>query len=984
MLGPGPAPMTSVAVPPALAAWRVDDWLGDPGNRPTLLEIGEHLGLRPTPCEGIIALREPLVRAIYGGSLCVFRARATLSGGGGQVPAPPPRRAPAPPTPTVNPVINPAKLVVVVAKTAKDPRSGKVEPYTHPKRRAVRLSTDGAFDGTGTFTCDQSARVKLWSAATGGVEIKLDGHDNVFKPGAPPAWTGGATLAGGVTVHVEGRRPSGAMDDITFKLALSGGSRRNGPDDHSTVTAVEVTLDICAQRPSPGAEPPPLSPDDKVFVGRNLVVQDAAHRFERAQLIIRKVEPATFAGELVLTAKNAGVTAFREEHPKGGERGILPYTIATGKVAGPGGKLWAQGASPSGDMRDTGFVLGIKGLEDEGDRVTATAVQLVLDLCQSRTARDVDPAALSANDKVAVGRFLHEQDEGWHHGRALLLVGKVVPDTFDGKLVLDVVGAGPATELHEHELHAGADPRVAVPLEIDYAKEKNEDKRFWVEGKKASAALRDAGYSLRLKGDEPTSADAVRLTVVKFSDLQADIPSTPANQAVPGPSKSPVPRHLLVLAPGGSPRFSDFDHDYAVNEPLVLIEGSVRATDPIKLSVAVEPAAAKAFVRWSVARDRRTEAPRGDHPGILALPGNSDDPGLVQDQANKLRATLTANAVGSFHVQPFIDNNGNDRYELDDAAGQRIDREPYLCMNLVLVRVQGISNDCWTNDEPGGRDIISYARHYFQDDATVLVPDLVRAGDTVHYGMNMDVTAWVVGGGEAGLRGLDQVFSGWVNNELNSETSPGPGGLGEDATHTFQKRAPAPNPPARTRNYWKVDGKEISGPVLDSGYGREAGTGGYTCTGTQGINGCQVDKSDDPSGIGACWRVTNGDSPNQQVFSEHPADRKLMPAERRTLRNFRFNLDWRCALLFWTNRAKVEGNVDQPACRLYSTVSTNTWSVRCESTFDDSFTETRVVRKTIAVVKDGDPTRLAMPVDGSGIETRGPMGKSVLIKDEPF
>ena len=295
MHGRGPAPESSVQMPPALAAWRVDDWIGDPGIRHTLLEIGEHIGFNQTPLDEGAELRELLRRAIYQGALRVFRVRAALSGGGGQVPPQPPGPGPAPPKPVVNPLINPAKLVVVVAKTAKSPASGKVEPYTHPKRQEVKLSTDAGFDGTGTFTCDKPALVKFWSAATGGVEVKLDGTDNVFKPGAPPAWAKGAALGGGVTVFAEGFKPSSGIDDITLKLALTGGSKTNGPDDTSTVTSVELTLDVFNSRVS-GADPVVLSSDDKIYKGRFLHKQAPRRYYERAKLIVRAVKPAAFTG----------------------------------------------------------------------------------------------------------------------------------------------------------------------------------------------------------------------------------------------------------------------------------------------------------------------------------------------------------------------------------------------------------------------------------------------------------------------------------------------------------------------------------------------------------------------------------------------------------------------------------------------------------------------------------------------------------------
>ena len=65
-------------------------------------------------------------------------------------------------------------------------------------------------------------------------------------------------------------------------------------------------------------------------------------------------------------------------------------------------------------------------------------------------------------------------------------------------------------------------------------------------------------------------------------------------------------------------------------------------------------------------------------------------------------------------------------------------------------------------------------------------------------------------------------------------------------------------------------------------------------------------------------------------------------------------------------------------------MSTNTWTVRFESNFDDNFVQTPVVAQTISLVKDAQPTRRATPIDGSGFETRAPGGVDVLVTDIPF
>ena len=53
-------------------------------------------------------------------------------------------------------------------------------------------------------------------------------------------------------------------------------------------------------------------------------------------------------------------------------------------------------------------------------------------------------------------------------------------------------------------------------------------------------------------------------------------------------------------------------------------------------------------------------------------------------------ATLNTSAVGSFHIRAYVDCNGSGTFQGDDpGTGQRIDREPYVVLNYVVVRVQG-------------------------------------------------------------------------------------------------------------------------------------------------------------------------------------------------------------------------------------------------------------------------------------------------------
>jgi hypothetical protein len=173
-------------------------------------------------------------------------------------------------------------------------------------------------------------------------------------------------------------------------------------------------------------------------------------------------------------------------------------------------------------------------------------------------------------------------------------------------------------------------------------------------------------------------------------------------------------------------------------------------------------------------------------------------------------------------------------------------------------------------------------------------------------------------------------------------------------------------------------GVALAEDTLAKGKNVILGTGGDSCTGTAGANGSTVTKSDDASGIGQKWEVANPDSPGGGILLVHPTD----GAAR--LINFKFNIDFRCDLVFWTNRDNVSGPSNAPGARLYSSVQTNTWSIRLDSNFGPAYAETVVTAKTVSFSKDADATRMATPVDGSGLETRLPDGLNSLQADIPF
>jgi hypothetical protein len=265
------------------------------------------------------------------------------------------------------------------------------KPYTtQPTRQPVKLSTDQAFDGTGTFTVVSGQdKVRFFTAPAGGIEL--------FSGEVFAGWV----LSSTVTIYAQGETPSAAEKDITLQLSLTPGSKPVNPPATDTMTSVEVTLDICKSRTQAGVDPDPLSTADKIGVGRFIHLQNPGTR-HRAMLIVRKANPENFSGNLILSTKNAQVQAFDAEGPAAGAR-VDPKSIPNAPMPADGLQFWAQGANLSAALHDTGFQLGVENVDPDGDRVAVTVFKI--DKIEARLrATPCKRAAVNNNAKVAAAQ----------------------------------------------------------------------------------------------------------------------------------------------------------------------------------------------------------------------------------------------------------------------------------------------------------------------------------------------------------------------------------------------------------------------------------------------------------------------------------------------------------------------------------------------------------------------------------------------------
>lgn len=301
--------------------------------------------------------------------------------------------------PKVNPQITLASPVVVVKKS-----------YTQPKRKLVTLRTSAPFKQPGTLTqSGKTDAIRLFTAANGGTEIHFNGTDNVFT---------GTQLTTGVKLFAEGAKPSTKLNDFTLTLTLT--ARSNAPVGNPAIvsmTSLELTLDVALSRTAPATDPPLLSADDKINKGRFVQVRDPSFSHERAMIIVRPVNPPVFSCTLVLTAINSQVQAFAFEVPAAGQIPVpASHTILSGIIPLAGGKFFVEGNAVSSNVRDTGFRLGIQGIENECDRVAMTTVQFTMTALATAVAPALTFTRFGLWDKsyTAAGEIKPDADESKH------------------------------------------------------------------------------------------------------------------------------------------------------------------------------------------------------------------------------------------------------------------------------------------------------------------------------------------------------------------------------------------------------------------------------------------------------------------------------------------------------------------------------------------------------------------------------------------
>lgn len=556
--------------------------------------------------------------------------------------------------PSVNPVITPASPIIVVIKKS----------HTNPARVPITLKTSANFRRSGTLIrimTPTSGNIRLFDALKGGKEITFTPVSATESEHVFPA----KELSAGVRLFAESDSPCSNLDDYRLRLTLLKGPTPVGPPQEVILTAVLLSLDISPPRTAPGApltplpQPPAAPPGpgatDKWFGGLPLNAQDIGSNQQRAQLLVGQVIPTAFAGDLVLrqvrvsgnniTSADNKVQIFDDEIPGPKQTPPItetpkpnPFEFNASTTSFPGRQFFVEGKAASAALRDTGFQLGIKGVENDGDRVAITvvvapilsvdspfvvmkkphtkparrivtlstsvastrsgkltksgagpvkifktvsgttemafddkqnlfngtqlgagvqvfaestapsasvedfqlaltlnpdvlpagqpavvkmtAVEITLDIAQSRISPNAPPPILSSTDKINPGRVLIVQDASFSHERAMLVVNPPNPNvSLTLRLASSVLVQGFAIENPAVGQVPIANPNLIPSLILPTT-----GSQFFAEGKAPGSALRDTTFKLGIDGVE-NDADHVAITV--FPD-----PSLPGPFAV--------------------------------------------------------------------------------------------------------------------------------------------------------------------------------------------------------------------------------------------------------------------------------------------------------------------------------------------------------------------------------------------------------------------------------------------------------------------
>jgi hypothetical protein len=383
---------------------------------------------------------------------------------------------------------------------------------------------------------------------------------------------------------------------------------------------------------------------------------------------------------------------------------------------------------------------------------------------------------------------------------------------------------------------------------------------------------------------------------------------------------------------------------WAAPNPIVLIGGLSEVT----VAVTTTPPASDPDVAISF---RAVRAP--DDATVIG--GSADVPGITPGFN---AAMLALNQTGSFQILAYVDTNGN---------GVRDAGETGIALPLILVSatlnanlsVTNSSNVAWVGDGVQTGDFS------FPTAPSSPPTSAIYLGATVDF----------IGGGMDGLRGIGEVFGGWVNNETANEGIAGLYG-GSGGNHTAYTMF-ASNGSAVTTSFGGIPlflpsspaaPIAINPPLLDTGrVTPEPGSGGNSSTLSQSRIGLTTNLA-----MGQRQTIEAVDSP----ASPYPTPDPGFPGS--ALYEADFAHTFRSSLVVWSNAINLINPTGDIADRVYGVVLEQPWTINAAYLVDANGNATA---KLPAAVSAGGATVYApvVPLSSTQATLSPPTVLTVLV-----
>ena len=325
-----------------------------------------------------------------------------------------------------------------------------------------------------------------------------------------------------------------------------------------------------------------------------------------------------------------------------------------------------------------------------------------------------------------------------------------------------------------------------------------------------------------------------------------------------------------------------------------------------------------------------------------SIPGYPNVPSL-QQPSSLGSTTLALNQTGSFQVLAFVDANGNGQWDVGETG-----------LSLPLILVQAVLNQ---NLSSSPNSVATYQE--LSDSGTwtaskVYTGQPVSCGTGVIGSCTVDLNAEVdlIGGFQDGLRGVDRVFGGWVQNMNTPDVVASYQNSHQDSL-VFASNIP----PNKVFLPTSDDPAIIDGPLLDTSRGDtgtgdpQPGQGGNTST----MANSAMTPSSTMLSLGRRVVIEAADFPSTQF----PAIDYAYTTS--ALTQIRYNLTFNSFLTLWSSAAGVNGGTGAVADRTYAVILRQPWNIISGFTVDSQ--------------GNGSPTSMptAVTLDPNAAQTYNPV-----------